>query len=61
MSAAAPPSEALAAAMLFPQERARLGSVGPEGKRVRSVHAFKVLEAIGCRTTEYDIEPQNRI
>ena len=60
MSAAAP-SEALATAMLFPQERARLGSVGPEGKCVFAVRAFKVLEAIGCRTTEYDIEPQNRI
>ena len=60
MSAAAP-SEALAASMLFPQERARLSSIGREGKRAFAVRAFKVLEAIGCRTTEYDIEPQNRI
>jgi hypothetical protein len=32
MSAAAP-SEALAASILFPQERARLSSIGREGKR----------------------------
>ena len=38
-----------------------LVSTGDEAIAVCFVRAFKVLEAIGCRTTEYDIEPQNRI
>ena len=36
-----------------------LVSTGDEAIAVRSVCAFKVLEAIECTTTEYDIEPQN--
>ena len=38
-----------------------LVSTGHEAIAVRSVRAFKVLEAIGCSPTKYDIEPQNRI
>ena len=31
------------------------------GHEALAVRAFKVLEAIGCSPTEYDIKPQNRI